>query len=72
MRRNGRVKWFNASKGFGCIEADGGEEIAVHAAAILREGFRTLEQGQAVEFEIAQGPNGPEAERVSPLGETTE
>lgn len=72
MRRNGRVKWFNTSKGFGCIQVDGGEEIAVQASAIFGEGFRALEEGQAVEFEIAQGPNGPQAEKVIPIGETPE
>ena len=72
MRQSGRVKWFNVSKGFGCILTGGGEEVAVHASAILRDGLRTLEEGQAVEFEIAQGPDGPQAEKVIPIGESAE
>ena len=72
MKQSGRVKWFNASKGFGCIEAAGGEEIAVHAQDILCHGFRSLEEGQTVEFEVAQGPNGPQAEKVIALEETAE
>lgn len=72
MRHNGRVKWFNATRGFGCIALDGGEEVAVQTAAILREGVRTLEEGQVVECDVAQGPHGPHAERVVPIGESLE
>lgn len=72
MRHNGRVKWFNATRGFGCIALDGGGEVAVHTAAILREGVRTLEEGQVVECDVAQGPHGPHAERVVPIGESLE
>ena len=72
MRLNGRVKWFNTSKGIGCIQVDDGEEIAVRASAIFGEGLRALEEGQAVEFEIARGPNGPQAEKVVPIGEIPE
>lgn len=72
MRRNGRVKWFNTSTGLGCIQGDGGEEIAVQATAIFAEGFRALEEGQAVEFDVTQGPNGPKAEKVVPIPEFPE
>ncbi|HZN02787.1 MAG TPA: cold shock domain-containing protein [Candidatus Polarisedimenticolia bacterium] len=72
MRHNGRVKWFNASRGYGCIALDGGQEVTVNSAAILREGVRTLEEGQAVECDVAQGPQGPHAERVVPIGEIPE
>jgi CspA family cold shock protein len=72
MRQNGRVKWFNASRGFGCIALDCGEEVSVQTASILREGVRTLEEGQAVECDVAQGPRGPHAERVVPIGEPPE
>lgn len=72
MRQSGRVKWFNVSKGKGAILVDGGEEVAVQASAIVRDGVRILEEGQAVEFEIAQGPAGPWAEKVIPIGEIAE
>jgi len=72
LRRNGRVKWFNTSTGLGCIRGDGGEEIAVQASAIFAEGFRALEEGQAVEFDVTQGPNGPQAEKVLPIPEFPE
>lgn len=72
MRHNGRVKWFNTTRGFGCISLDDGGEVAVQSAAILREGVRTLEEGQAVECDVAQGPHGPHAERVVPIGESLE
>jgi CspA family cold shock protein len=72
VRQSGRVKWFNLNKGFGCILMDGGDEVAVQASAIQRDGLRTLEEGQAVAFDLAQGPHGPQAEKVIPIGEISE
>ncbi|MGH9899619.1 MAG: cold shock domain-containing protein [Pyrinomonadaceae bacterium] len=61
----GKVKWFNNAKGYGFIEQPGAIDIFVHYSAIEGEGFKTLEQGQEVEFEITQGPKGPQAEKVT-------
>ena len=64
----GKVKWFNAEKGFGFIQQDdGGPDVFVHFSAIQGSGYRSLEEDQVVEFEITQGPKGPQAEQVSPL-----
>ena len=60
----GTVKWFNDKKGFGFISVEGGEDIFVHHTAIQSEGFRTLEEGDNVEFEIVQGDKGNKAENV--------
>ncbi|NCU18879.1 cold-shock protein CspD [Pallidibacillus pasinlerensis] len=60
----GKVKWFNAEKGFGFIEAEGGNDVFVHYTAIQGEGFKTLEEGQAVSFEIVEGNRGPQAANV--------
>ena len=60
----GTVKWFNDKKGFGFISIEGGEDIFVHHTAIQSEGFRTLEEGDNVEFEIVQGDKGNKAENV--------
>ena len=61
----GRVKWFNASKGYGFIAREGGEDVFVHFSSILGSGYRTLEEGQRVEFEVAIGDKGPQAQNVS-------
>jgi CspA family cold shock protein len=67
-RIRSRVKWFNNSKGYGFIEGpDGGDDIFVHYSAIKEDGFKSLVEGQEVEFEISQGPKGPQAERVVKL-----
>ena len=66
-RVQGKVKWFNETKGFGFIEREGGKDVFVHFSAIRGEGFKTLAEGQAVEFEITEGPQGPQAETVSPV-----
>ena len=60
----GKVKWFNAEKGFGFIEREGGKDVFVHFSAIEMEGFKTLEEGQLVEFEIVEGERGPQAAHV--------
>ena len=64
MRLTGRVKWFNDSKGFGFIEQEGGKDIFVHYSAIQGDGFKTLAEGQNVEFEIVVGAKGPQATEV--------
>ncbi|MGL4736288.1 MAG: cold shock domain-containing protein [Cellulosilyticaceae bacterium] len=60
----GTVKWFNAEKGFGFIERADGDDVFVHFSAIQGDGFKTLEEGQKVTFEITQGPRGAQAENV--------
>ncbi|KSU84769.1 cold-shock protein CspD [Fictibacillus enclensis] len=62
--QTGKVKWFNAEKGFGFIEVEGGDDVFVHFSAIQSEGFKTLEEGQEVEFEIVDGARGPQAANV--------
>ena len=63
----GTVKWFNAEKGFGFIEVEGGEDVFVHFSAINGDGFKTLEEGQEVAFEIVDGNRGPQADNVVKL-----
>jgi cold shock protein len=63
----GTVKWFNAAKGFGFLQRMSGEDVFVHFSAIQSEGYKLLEDGQAVEFEVKQGPKGPQAEKVTAL-----
>jgi CspA family cold shock protein len=60
----GRIKWFNNSKGYGFIGRDDGADIFVHYSAITGDGYRTLQEGDTVEFEIVQGPKGPQASNV--------
>ncbi|MDI9419391.1 MAG: cold shock domain-containing protein [Firmicutes bacterium] len=60
----GRVKWFNAEKGYGFIEREDGGDVFVHFSAIQEDGFKTLEEGQAVEFDIIEGERGPQAANV--------
>ena len=60
----GKVKWFNEKKGFGFIQAEDGKDVFVHFSAIQSEGFRSLSEGDEVEFEISNGPKGPQADNV--------
>lgn len=63
-RETGKVKWFNNSKGYGFIERSQGGDVFVHHTAIQSEGYRTLEEGQSVEFTVTQGPKGLQAQEV--------
>lgn len=63
----GTVKWFNAEKGYGFIEQEGGEDVFVHFSAIQTDGFKTLDEGQRVEFDIVEGPRGKQAANVSKI-----
>ena len=65
MRITGTVQWFNNAKGYGFIEHEAGSDVFVHFSAISGNGFRTLEEGQAVEFELVDGPKGPQAGNVT-------
>jgi CspA family cold shock protein len=67
-RVTGTVKWFNGSKGFGFIERAEGADVFVHFSAIQGDGFRNLEEGQNVEFDVVQGPKGLQAANVSVVG----
>ncbi|HKY83349.1 MAG TPA: cold-shock protein [Anaerolineales bacterium] len=66
-RIQGTVKWFNGGKGYGFISREGGEDVFVHHSAILAEGYRNLEEGQRVEFNVVQGPKGLQAASVTIL-----
>jgi len=61
----GKVKWFNSQKGYGFIEVEGGRDVFVHYSAIKTTGFRTLEEGQEVEFDVVEGQKGPQAANVT-------
>ena len=61
------MKWFNAEKGYGFLQVEGGEDVFVHFSAIQGDGFKTLDEGQEVEFEITQGNRGPQAANVIKL-----
>jgi len=63
----GTVKWFNSEKGYGFIEREDGPDVFVHYTAIQSEGFRTLQEGQQVEFAVEQGPKGPQATNVTAI-----
>ncbi|GAB3215578.1 MAG: cold-shock protein [Aeromonadaceae bacterium] len=65
--RTGKVKWFNETKGFGFIEQDQGPDVFVHFRAINAQGFKTLAEGQRVQFSVTQGQKGPQAENVTIL-----
>jgi CspA family cold shock protein len=63
----GTVKWFNSEKGYGFIAVDQGEDVFVHYSAIEMDGYRALEEGQRVQFEVSQGQKGPQADGVKPV-----
>jgi CspA family cold shock protein len=65
--KEGTVKWFNESKGYGFIEKDEGGDVFVHFSAIAGDGFRTLTEGQRVQFDEEEGAKGPQAKNVTPL-----
>jgi len=65
MKETGKVKWFNQSKGYGFIERESGEDIFVHYTAIQGDGFRSLNEGEEVSFEVTRGPKGLQAANVS-------
>jgi CspA family cold shock protein len=67
VREQGIVKWFNASKGFGFIQRQSGEDVFVHYSAIQGDGYKSLNEGQAVEFEVTKGPKGLQASNVTSL-----
>jgi cold shock protein len=67
VKEQGTVKWFNASKGFGFIQRQSGEDVFVHFSAIQAEGYKSLNEGQAVEFEVSTGPKGLQASNVTSL-----
>ena len=62
---NGTVKWFNAEKGFGFITGEDGNDVFAHFSQINVDGFKTLEEGQKVTFDVAEGPKGPQAENIN-------
>lgn len=62
---NGTVKWFNAEKGFGFITGEDGNDVFAHFSQIKKEGYKSLEEGQKVAFDVAQGPKGPQAENIT-------
>ncbi len=66
-RSTGTVKWFNNAKGFGFITREGGEDIFVHFRSIAGDGFKTLDEGQSVEFKLVEGPKGFQAEEVAKI-----
>lgn len=65
--KTGTVKWFNAKKGFGFISDESGNDVFVHFSALLMDGFKVLEEGDKVEFEVVQGEKGPQAANVTKL-----
>jgi len=69
MRERGQVKWFNGSKGYGFITREQGSDVFVHFSAIQGSGFRNLDEGETVEFDVEQSPKGPQATNVARIGQ---
>jgi CspA family cold shock protein len=69
MRERGQVKWFNGSKGYGFITREQGGDVFVHFSAIQGSGFRNLDEGESVEFDVEESPKGPQATNVTRLGQ---
>jgi len=67
-KTKGRVKWFNDAKGYGFIEQEGGKDVFVHYSAIIGDGYKSLKEGQEVEFELTEGAKGPTAQNVTKAG----
>ena len=67
MKETGTVKWFNAAKGFGFLARENGEDVFVHFSAIEASGYRSLDEGSRVEFEVTRGPKGLQASNVQPI-----
>ena len=67
MKETGTVKWFNAAKGFGFIQRENGEDVFVHFSAIAASGYKSLDEGARVSFEVKKGPKGLQAEDVNPI-----
>ena len=65
----GTVRWFNNAKGYGFLGREGGEDVFVHYTSIQREGYKSLKEGDSVEFDIIQGEKGPQADRVTPVAQ---
>lgn len=72
MRERGYVKWFNNTKGYGFISRENGGDVFVHFSSILGTGYRSLDEGEEVEFEVEQTPKGPQAINVARLGQASE
>ena len=72
MKEKGTVKWFNAAKGYGFIQRENGEDVFVHFSAIQTQGYRSLDEGSRVEFEVTKGPKGLQATNVTGVGEIPE
>jgi CspA family cold shock protein len=68
VRSKGTVKWFNDRKGFGFIQVEGGQDVFVHYSALQEDGFKSLKEGESVEFDLVEGAKGPQAANVTKFG----
>ena len=69
---NGTVAWFNNAKGYGFLSYEGGKDVFVHFSSIQRDGYKSLKEGEPVQFDIIQGEKGPQADQVSPIGKAAQ